>query len=152
MFEIPDNIIEDALKKAIAALIEKHKELGMEATGQWIDGLEARVGHNSGSIWGEHYTEQLVHGRPPGNRPPITPIERWVKAKFGLSGRQAKSAAFAVANKIAAEGTTWYPQGSDLLEVLEDPYVVSAFYDEVGVYLRLQVSEQLRRDLKELAA
>lgn len=151
--DIPSNVIQDALNKAIDVLIEKHRELGMEATGQWIESLEGKTGHNSGVIRGAKYTEQLVFGREPGKRPPISPLENWVKAKFGLSGREATSAAFAVANKIASEGTTWYQQGgSDLLEVLEDPEVVGTFFSEIGAYLVVEVTAELTRDLQLLSA
>lgn len=150
--DIPSNVIQDALNKAIDVLIEKHRDLGMETTGQWIRSLEGITGHNSGVIRGAKYTKQLVFGREPGKRPPISPIEDWVKVKFGLSGREATSAAFAVANKIASEGTTWYQQGgSDLLEVLEDPEVVGTFFNQIGAYLTVSIVEELTRDLKELA-
>lgn len=153
MFEVPEEVILKALNKAIDVLIRKYDELGMRATGDWAQGLEARPGHNGGEIWGLPYTEQLVQGRAPGNRPPIAPLERWVQAKFGMSGRQATSMAFAVANKIAKEGTTWHQQGgSDLLEVLDDQEVVDTFYSAIGSYLTIQVTEELTRTLKELAA
>lgn len=153
MFDIPEEVIVNALNKAIDVLIQKYDELGMRATGDWADGLEARTHTNGGEIWGLPYTEQLVQGRAPGNRPPIAPLERWAQAKFGVSGRAATSMAFAVANKIAQEGTTWYQQGgSDLLEVLDDQRVIDTFYSEIGSYLTVRVTEQLTRTLKELAA
>lgn len=153
MYNIPESVIIDALNKANDALIQKYDELGMRATGEWAEGLEARTHTNGGEIWGMPYTEQLVFGREPGKRPPIAPLEKWVSAKFGMSGRQATSMAFAVANKIAKEGTTWYQQGgSDLLEVLDDPSVVDTFYHEIGSYLTVQVTDELTRSLKELAA
>lgn len=151
MFDIPEEIIIKALNKATDVLIQKYDELGMRATGDWANGLEGRTHANGGEIWGLPYTEQLVFGREPGKRPPIAPIERWVQAKFGVSGRQATSMAYAVANKIAQEGTTWYQQGgSDLLEVLDDQRVVDTFYSEIGSYLTVQVSEELTRTLEEL--
>lgn len=152
MWDIPIDVIQDALNKAIDALIEKHRELGMEATGDWIRSLEGVAGHNSGVIMGAKYTEQLVHGREPGRRPPIEPLERWVAAKFGLSGKEARGAAFAIATKIAKEGTTWHKQGgSDLMEILEDPQVVSAFFTEVGAYLNIMVSNNLLRELQAVS-
>ncbi len=153
MFEVPESVIIDALNKAIDVLIQKYDELGMRATGDWVNGLEGRTRTNGGEIWGLPYTEQLVQGRAPGKRPPIAPLERWASAKFGVSGRQATSMAFAVANKIAQEGTTWYqPGGSDLLEVLEDQRVVDTFYNAIGSYLTVQVADELTRSLKELSA
>ena len=148
---IPQHIIEDALVKAIEALKAKHRELGMRATGEWEDSLEAQADHNRGRIIGMHYTEQLVQGRAPGRIPPVDPLERWVQAKLGKSGKEARSIAFAVARKIGQGGTTWYQQGgSDLVEVLEDPQVSGTFYDEIAQYLRVQVSGLLLREFKEL--
>lgn len=153
MFDIPDAIVRDALNKAIDVLIQKHRALGMEATGDWIDSLDAVVGVNAGEIWGADYTEQLVFGREPGRRPPIAPLERWASAKFGVSGKEARSMAFAVATKIAKEGTSWYEKGgSDLLEVLDDPEVVNTFYSEIGTYLQVVVTEELTRELQTLEA
>ena len=37
--------------------------------------------------------------------PPVDAIEDWVQVKFGLSGPEARSVAFAVARKIAKKGT-----------------------------------------------
>lgn len=149
--EIPESVMLGALNKAIDALIEKHKELGMEATGEWIRSLEPVAETNKGKILGAPYTEQLVFGREPGKRPPIAPLEQWVQAKFGISGSQARSAAFAIATNIGKEGTTWYKQGgSDLLEILDDYRVLDTFYAEIGQYLTAQITEELRRDLNEL--
>jgi hypothetical protein len=39
------------------------------------------------------------------HRPPIEPLIDWAEARLGLRGKEAKSAAWAIANKIAAHGT-----------------------------------------------
>lgn len=148
--DVPPEVIEQSLNRVIEILIRKYDELGMRATGEWADELEGRTAINRGSIWGMPYTEQLVQGRAPGKRPPIAPLERWAQAKFGLSGQQARSTAFAVANKIAESGTTWYQKGgSDLVEVLESPEVMEAFYGPITEYLlaevRVTIMEELRR-------
>lgn len=149
MLEIPATVMENALAKAISALITKYEQLGMKATGKWADGLEAVADGNTGIIKGYHYTEQLVQGREPGKNPPIKPLEQWVTAKFGLTGKQATSMAFAVSNKIAKDGTTWYQKGgSDLLEILEDPEVINTFYTEIGRHLTIEITEELTRTLK----
>lgn len=100
-------------------LIPKFNELGMKASGQWLDALSVKVNGNRGEIWGTDYTQYLVNGRANGKRPPIQVLEKWVNDKFGVYGQEAKSMAFAIGNKIAKEGTSYYPQGTDLLEVLE---------------------------------
>ena len=100
-------------------LIPKFNELGMKASGQWLDALSVKVVGNRGEILGADYTKYLVNGRANGKIPPIQVLEKWVNDKFGVYGQEAKSMAFAIGNKIAKEGTEYYPQGTDLLEVLE---------------------------------
>lgn len=122
-------------------LIPHFLELGMNATGEWVRSIETTASNNTGYIRGRDYSYYLVNGRKPGNRPPIAPLERWAQAKLGLSGQQATSAAFAIANKIAQEGTEYYKQGgTDLLEVLESPECIE--------YVRREFSQILVEDLK----
>ena len=45
-----------------------------------------------------------------GGRPPIKPLIRWAKAKLGLSGEDAKQAAFAISRFIGKNGT----KGTDI--------------------------------------
>lgn len=139
-----ENILKDVIR---LYLIPKHEALGQKATGNWINKLEVQ----GNVIRGEKYTEQLVYGRKPGKRPPITPIENWVNAKFGITGKQATSFAFAIANKIANEGTTWYQKGgSDLLEVLETPEVQNFINQKLGRYLENELTLQIQRELNNL--
>jgi|SRR5690606_34384146 len=103
-------------------LIPHFMALGLDATGEWRSSLNVRSEGETGIIRGRKYTEQLVWGRKPGAMPPIAPLERWAQAKLGLSGTQARSAAFAIAKKIANEGTNIYKEGgTDLIEILETP-------------------------------
>lgn len=153
MFQIPPNEIERVLNDVVNRfLIPKFIDLGMNATGDWISALEVRVNENTGEIWGLGYTEFLVNGRAPGKRPPITPLVRWASAKFGISGQEAISTAFAVANKIAKEGTSYYPSGTDLLEVLESNEVSNYIYEELGGVVAGQIRALIVRDMKKAFA
>lgn len=143
------NEIESVLLKVVDLfLIPKFRELGMNATGEWINSLEVVANNNdSGTIRGRQYSEQLAKGREPGKRPPITPLVKWVTAKFGISGKQATSMAFAISHKIANEGTTWYQKGgSDLIEVLEDQKVIEYIQNQLGGILRTKLSNELIRN------
>lgn len=133
-------------------LIPKFVALGMNATGEWIESLEARVTDNTGEIWGRDYTYYLAKGRAPGNRPPITPLVKWVGAKFGLSGQEAVGAAFAIATKIEKEGTEYYPSGTDLLEVLNSYEVKQFVYDRAAQEMNTQVQLKIQRNLQEVFA
>jgi hypothetical protein len=50
------------------------------------------------------YGESLEYGTRP-HFPPIKPILFWVEKKLGLSGKEAKSAAFCIARAISKRGT-----------------------------------------------
>lgn len=154
MIQIPPNDIERVMRGVIERfLIPKFLSLGMNATGDWINALEARADENTGEIWGLDYTEYLVNGRPPSEKkPPIAPLVRWATAKLGVSGQQAVSVAFAVSNKIAKEGTSYYPSGTDLLEVLESKEVSQYIYTELGASIAGQVRALIVRDLKNVFA
>lgn len=134
-------------------LIPKFKELGMNATGEWLESLEVTTGINSGTIRGRDYSQYLAKGRKPGQRPPIAPLEKWVNAKFGISGAQAKSMAFAIATKIAKEGTTWHQKGgSDLIEVLESAEVQEYITGEMRGMLQVELEQRLIRNAQEIFA
>lgn len=145
---IPDAKFEEILNEVIRLfLIPKHKELGMEATGEWINSLESK----GNTIRGRKYTEQLVYGRSAGKAPPITPLEKWVTAKFGITGKEATSFAFAISKKIAKEGTSWKQKGgSDLLEVLETRAVMDFINSKLAAYFQVEISLQIQRNLSEL--
>lgn len=56
-------------------------------------------------VLAESYAKWVDSGRRKGaRRPPLKPILAWVKIKFGLKGKKAKSAAFAVQTNISKFG------------------------------------------------
>ena len=126
-------------------LLPKFEELGMDATGQWKNELEPRVNE----IWGMDYTEYLVNGRSPGGMPPVDKIEEWVKAKFGYSGNDAKSMAWAVAKSIQQRGTTWYQDGgTDLLNVLHSDECIDWLNDAISKLLAPKLVDEFSTILK----
>lgn len=127
----------------------KFIELGMNSSGDWMKSLEPRAELNRGEIWGLDYTYYLVNGRAGGNRPPIAPLVRWVGYKLGLSGREATSAAFAIATKIAKEGTDYYPEGTDLIEVLKSKEVSDYITTNIGDYIRTEIGVLILKRAKE---
>lgn len=142
---LSDSEIEKVINVVIQkVLFPKFRELGMDASGEWLRTTQA----DKNTIIGPDYTKYLVNGRPPGKRPPIAPIEKWVEAKLGLSGRQATSAAFAISTVMAEKGTTWHQKGgSDLLEVLESKEVYELFVKTYALEVQAIVSENFRRAL-----
>ncbi|RMZ58972.1 hypothetical protein D1632_15515 [Chryseobacterium nematophagum] len=144
--------IERVLDQVISIfLIPRFRELGMEATGEWLDTLEKESGENSGTIRGRSYSEQLAKGRKPGKMPPIEALEKWVQAKFSLSGEEAKNRAWAVSKKIEKEGTSWYQKGgTDLIEILSEPRTVQYIQDELSGIIKLRIAENLIRNTQEV--
>lgn len=136
VIEILNGLIENVLKP-------KFIELGMNASGQWLSSLEARyTGINKGEIWGMDYTQYLANGRSGGTMPPVEPLIRWVGNKFGYSGREAVSMAWAVAKKIEREGTNYYPNGTDLLSVLNSPEALKYVEERFANYIVSEVKTQ----------
>lgn len=134
-------------------LIPKFESLGMNATGEWLDNLEIRIDENSGTIRGRQYSEQLAKGREPGKRPPIEPLKRWAMAKFGYDEKRALGVAFAVANKIAKEGTSWYQKGgTDLIEVLNSDEVSLYIRERLSGILQTRLADELQRSAQQILA
>lgn len=148
---IPESVLVRALHRAIQVLIARYDELKMRASGNWAEQLEYEIQQNKGIIKGEFYTEFLTKGRPPSQKmPPVSAIFQWMLDKPGFSGPKTLGRAFAIAKKIQKEGTSWYPQGSDLIEILDDPKVTDEYYDEVSKYLVVEISDILRRQILTL--
>ncbi len=146
------NLIEQALFNLLQVLaddfVTKHRELGMKATGDWERSVEVQVKDFSGWILANEYSLWLIQGRRPGTLPPINPIERWVKAKFGDS-EDSRNIAWAVATKIKNEGTNYYPEGTDLLDGVLTDQRANEIFEKLGAQVNLIIAEDLQRDFKE---
>lgn len=148
--KIPDETIIQTMQGVIDLFLKpKFIELGMNASGQWLNSLEPRVVNGVGEIWGMDYTYWLANGRKPGKAPPITPLINWVNAKFGIGGAEAKSIAFAVAKKIKKEGTDYYPDGTDLLNVLYSNEVINYIYSQYGTAINAELNKILIKQLND---
>ena len=131
-------------------LIPKFNELNMNASGEWLGALDVKAVGNRGEIWGKDYTQYLVNGRAGGKRPPISVLEKWVNDKFNIYGKEATNMAFAIGNKIAKEGTDYYPQGTDLLEVLQSNECQQFINQKsTEIYIK-SVSLEIVRRLKQI--
>lgn len=132
-------------------LIRRFTELGMNATGQWIDSLEVIAKGSDGIIRGQSYTEFLAKGRAGGSLPPIAPLTKWVTAKFGVGGKQAVSIAWAVAKKIQREGTTHYQKGgTDLIEILTENKTLELINTQVQQKINVSITKELQRQINEI--
>lgn len=153
MIIIPQEKIIEVMQDVIDRYLKpKFIELGMNASGQWLESLEARSQLNSGEVWGQYYTEWLVRGRAGGTMPPVAKLVTWVEHKFGLHGKEAISAAWAVAKKIEREGTSYYPNGTDLLEVLESKEVNDYVNERIGEYIVNELTLSITRQAQQILA
>jgi hypothetical protein len=153
---IPDAKFEEILNDVIKFfLIPKHKALGMEATGEWINSLESK----SNVIRGRKYTEQLVYGRRKNDNQDPKEIRKWavgVGSPGGYIYEWAKAKGvnippIAIAYKIAREGTTWKKKGgSDLLEVLETKEVIDYINKQIARYFQAEITLQIQRELQTI--
>lgn len=150
MIAVSDEILTQTLQEVVDNfLIPKFLSLGMNASGSWIKALRVEVVNGKGYIKGKDYTYYLVNGRSGGNKPPITPLISWVQQKLGKSGREGIGIAYAVQNKIAKEGTDYYPNGTDLLEVLQSKEVTQYIYTRIGQNISGQLQSEIKRRLKQ---
>lgn len=147
---IPDELIIETMQGVIDNFLKpKFIELGMNATGQWLNSLEARSINGNGEIWGMDYTYWLANGRRPGTGPAVSALMPWVTAKFGIGGNEARSIAFAVAQKIKNEGTEYYPDGTDLLNVLYSKEVANYIYSQLREGFTVEINKILIKQLHD---
>lgn len=147
---IPDELITQTIQGVIDNFFKpKFISLGMNATGSWLNSLQARAENGNGAIYGMDYTYWLANGRKPGTAPPVSVLIPWVTAKFGVGGNEARGIAFAVAAKIKKEGTEYYPNGTDLLEVLNSPEVLNYIYSQFQEGITVEVNKILIKQLND---
>lgn len=144
--------MEEILDRAITVLYVPHfMALGMNASGQWREAVEAR----GKTIWGMDYTEYLAEGRganqdqsPESIKAWVgwagsTVIAQWVKDK-GLNLNP-----YAVAQNIARRGTTWKQKGgSDLLKFLNSKPFLDFLAKGISEKLGQNIRDQLFIDTK----
>ena len=121
-------------------LISKHIELGMKASGKWIDSLEVVEENLRVSLLGEKYTDQLVYGRRAGTMPPVSAIEQWIKDKGIIPNIPIRSLAWAIAINIKKNGTKYYQQGgTDLVSSVITVERINKIINLIGEELTLLI-------------
>jgi hypothetical protein len=95
------------LDKLKAKLIIKYDELGLRASGDYSNQLEAQATDKKMIMLGAFHSQFIEHGRSAGGWPPRQAIENWIETKKGLPSiflEKKKQFAFLIARKIAKEG------------------------------------------------
>ena len=122
-------------------LVEKHIELGMEASGNWIRSLEVTKTAMSTKLIGEDYTAQLVYGRKPGTLPPVQAIKQWIEDKGITSNLTTTALAWAIAMKIKRDGTNYYQKGgTDLVSSVITPDRIQKIINIAGIEIALGIA------------
>lgn len=154
---LSDEVILDVVQGVIDDILKpKFISLGMNASGQWLDSLEARVSNGVGEIWAMDYTYYLANGRGPNTDNDDVSIHRWAKwATATFIGKWAadkgidKRLAFPISYSIAKNGTKSYPEGTDLLEVLNSDEVNEYIKDRIGRFLIQSIQVDILKRTKE---
>lgn len=139
----------------------KHIELGMKASGNWVNNLivdVTTVGKTlfEAKIIGPAYTQQLINGRKPGKQPPIEAIEDWIRSKSAFNRIEndiaLRSIAFAIARTIAEKGTKYYQKGgTELLDAVVTTDRILRIINLVGGAMIDEVVGELRTNMQSIA-
>ena len=149
-------MVEEILKKEFELIVvdlkQKHIELGMLASGQWINTLAIETTPTNGKILGQDYTDYLVSGRPPSSKmPPISAIKKWIEDKRIIpEDGNVTSLAWAIAKKIQREGTEYHKQGgTDLLDAVITPERIQSIIERIGTRQTLRLVDVIENKFKE---
>lgn len=107
----PAQAISKLLENVRAEIIDDQQTKGIRASGQSARSLKTKTREISGTIKGTltgaaYFTFQ-EQGRRPGKMPPVQSIRDWIEAK-GIQSDNPESLAWAIAKKIAKEGSDIY--------------------------------------------
>lgn len=138
-------------------IIDNYRELGMEASGKWINELEVEVEDENAKLVGAKYTEQLVYGRKPGTFPPVEDIKQWIYDKGivnNIKGNiSVSSLAFLIARKIARVGTKYFQEGgTDLVRSVITPERIQRIINLVGENTTSNIIGIMEKQFKQIAA
>lgn len=109
----------------IGNMLKPRSPYNFKATGSLYNSVSYIIRDGEIDILMEDYGVDFVFGEgsKPSKRPPIAPIEKWVKAKIGLSGAAAKNMAFAVATNLSQVGYKGYRIFTDEFQTETGKYV-----------------------------
>ena len=148
-------IFQEEFDLLVEDLKAKHIELGMKASGDWLDSVEVVVTDESAKIIANDYTYYLVNGRKAGKFPPLDALRKWVVDK-GIVSRTAKqskinSIAYLIARKIAQNGTKYHQQGgTELVDSVITPQRMQDIIDKIGAELTLTFVSKIEKQFQQI--
>lgn len=151
--------VKQIFKEEFDLLVEdlkaKHIELGMKASGDWVESLEVVVEEESAKIIANDYTYYLVNGRKAGKFPPIDSIKKWIVDKGIITRAKGKiklsSLAYLIARKIAENGTKYHQQGgTDLVSAVVTPERMQSIIDKIGAELTLTFVSRIENQFETI--
>ncbi len=150
--ETDQSIYARYLERLRLKLIAKYDELGLRASGNYEDELEAVVEPHKMIMLGAGHSYFMENGRDAGKFPPKEAIINWIETKEGLPTifREKKHQfAFLIARKIAEQGIqvpNQYNKGEVVSAVVDNFLAndIQEMIDELGgVYLATLESDVL---------
>ena len=93
------------------------------------------------------YYKNVDEGRQPGKYVPIGPLERWANLRLGLSGKEAKSAAFGISKNIYKFGIAPSYFYTNAVEAMES-ILTGPMLDMVGVGIEEILDNLLEKTFK----
>ena len=125
----------EGAQKCIPVLQQLTTEVGAVATGRFRDGWFVVT---KGLRFPEFinmapWAGYVEYGRKPGRAPPHDAIVRWVEIKFRIGGAEAERMAWAIGQKIAAQG-------------IKGRYILKRARPKIIAIVALEAVGELRKD------
>lgn len=116
----------------------------VNASGKLADSVRYEVNERGLKVYAADYIYYVEHGRAPGKFPPIDSIKQWIEDKGLNFDIPINSLAFLIARKIAQKGTTaWEQGGTDLVESVINPELISDITESLLARLRIDVRSEI---------
>lgn len=141
-------ISNDLIDDIVEGLNQKDKNASMSLAKSLKTVYVNRTGTVSAQFRAKDYWKYVDKGRRPGKKPPITPLVKWAKVKLGLSGDEAVSAAFGIAENIKKRGVKPTDIFSNAIAKFKVK-VNTLFKNEMKVDVSKEIREVLMASLKK---
>ena len=151
-------IVQKYADEIVRKLIELYDEMGLRASGKFAEDLETQI-HDSTKliILGSKHSGAMESGIRPSNSKygPVRAIRQWLDDKKNLPPsmlRDKKRVAFAIARKIANEGTKYFQDGgTELISSVITPERIQRIIDKVSKFKVNEFVSDITNAFKEFA-